>query len=162
MQSRALPLALVVALAASSVACMTSTPPTPPEANKPSTCSSDGECAAGFKCDREQRRCVCTGDQACPAGKFCNAFSGTCVDTVGGCTSDSVCKPGEFCDGLSLARIGGAYAWRTRVSEARHRLQAEGRGDIANTLTRWPDGRVQSLYTFVPAAQPSEGQQEFL
>ena len=64
-------------------------------------------------------------------------------------------KPGEFADGLSLARIGGAYAWRTRVSEARHRLLAEGRGDIANVQIKLADGRVQSLYSFVPA-EPTE------
>lgn len=67
-------------------------------------------------------------------------------------------KPGEFCDGLSLARIGGAYAWRTRVSEARQRLLAAGQGDIINAQIRLADGRVQSLYRYEPA-QPS-GQQE--
>jgi len=63
----------------------------------PDTCSSDAECPARYKCDREQRRCVCTGDDACPGG-FCSAFTGLCVATVPGCTSDSVCAKGEYCD----------------------------------------------------------------
>ena len=67
-------------------------------------------------------------------------------------------KPGEFCDGLQLARIGGAYAWRTRVSEARRQLRAAGLGDIANVQIKLADGRVQSLYRFEPA-QPC-GQME--
>lgn len=82
------------------LACTSSSPATttPDAGTGPQTCSSDAECDKGFKCDREQRRCVCTGDEACPTGKFCNAFSGVCVDTVGGCTSDGVCKPGEYCE----------------------------------------------------------------
>src|SRR5437879_11267689 len=68
-----------------------------PDAGGPDTCSSDVECPAKFKCDREQRRCVCTGDDACP-GAFCNAFTGACVASVPGCTSDSACGAGQFCD----------------------------------------------------------------
>src|SRR5438105_4512764 len=70
--------------------------PQPPAA-VPDTCSGDSECQAHFRCDREQRRCVCTGDEACP-GKFCNAFTGLCVDTVGGCTDDSRCGSGNYCN----------------------------------------------------------------
>ena len=67
-------------------------------------------------------------------------------------------KPGEFCDGLSLARIGGVYAWRTRVSEARHILRAQGLGDIINTQIKLADGQTQSLYRFEP--RPEDGQLE--
>lgn len=55
----------------------------------------------------------------------------------------------EF-DGLALAKVAGAYAWRTRVSNARLRLKAAGQGDIVNTLVRQADGSVRSLYVFVP------------
>src|SRR5437868_5981134 len=74
------------------------------DASAPDTCSSNAECAAGFQCDREQRRCVCTGDQACGTG-FCNAFTGACVASVPGCTSDSACAKTEYCDrGLRSCR----------------------------------------------------------
>ncbi|MBS2022729.1 MAG: hypothetical protein JST92_09985 [Deltaproteobacteria bacterium] len=96
MQSRA----LLSALALLAFACSSSTDNsnTNTDTTHQLNCSSDTECDTGFKCDREQRRCVCTSDAACPSGKFCNAFSGVCVDSVGGCTSDSVCKAGQYCD----------------------------------------------------------------
>lgn len=31
-------------------------------------------------------------------------------------------RPGEWIDGLTLAQHGGAYAWRTRLSECRTQL----------------------------------------
>src|SRR5437660_953475 len=68
-----------------------------PDAGGPDTCSSDVECPAKFKCDREQRRCVCTGDEACP-GAFCNAFTGLCVASVPGCHADGECGSGQYCD----------------------------------------------------------------
>lgn len=68
-----------------------------------------------------------------------------------------VSKPGEYVDGLALAKIGGAYAWRTRTSEARVELEAAGLGTIENLQTR--EGRItRSLYRFVPAA--ASGQRE--
>jgi hypothetical protein len=82
-------------LALSLAACKSGVPQ-PPTA-LPDTCSGDGECAANFRCDPEMRRCVCTGDAACP-GKFCNAFTGLCVESVGGCTTDSACAQGQYCN----------------------------------------------------------------
>jgi hypothetical protein len=92
-------LAAAVASALLAAACTSSSSGTPtPDAGALLTCSSDAECAVGFKCDRESRLCVCTGDAACPTSLFCNAFSGQCVPSVAGCTSDAVCKAGEYCD----------------------------------------------------------------
>ncbi len=61
-------------------------------------CNVDAECDAGFRCDRENRRCVCVSDEACPPGLFCNAFTGACVEDVPGCTSDADCQSGQYCD----------------------------------------------------------------
>src|SRR5438105_891298 len=83
------------ALAVSLAACKGSV--VQPPAAVPDTCSTDSECQAHFRCDLELRRCVCTSDAACP-GKFCNAFTGLCVDSVGGCTSDTSCKSGQYCN----------------------------------------------------------------
>jgi hypothetical protein len=102
MRSTALPPALrlrAVLLASALWAC-TSTGSSPASAGAGAalTCSSDAECQAGFKCDRESRACVCTGDAACPAGQFCNAFTGQCVASVPGCTSSASCQAGQFCN----------------------------------------------------------------
>ena len=86
---------VATALFCAALACKNGSPA--PAPTLPDTCSSDTECQAGFRCDREQRRCVCTGDDACP-GKFCNAFTGLCVDTIAGCTSDAACGAGQVCD----------------------------------------------------------------
>ena len=95
----ALALGLLASAAALGLAgCTTSSNAGNPDASVIATCSSDAECGAGFKCDRDSRQCVCTGDEACPSGKFCNAFTGLCVDSVPGCTSDGACKQGEYCD----------------------------------------------------------------
>jgi hypothetical protein len=59
-------------------------------------------------------------------------------------------KPGEYVDGLALARIAGAYAWRSRVSDARRILRATGRGDIVNEQVRAKGRPTRSLYRFVP------------
>ena len=83
------------ALALALAACKSTVPPLP--LALPGTCSGDSECASNFRCDHEMRRCVCTSDAACP-GKFCNAFTGQCVDTVGGCTSNSSCASGQYCN----------------------------------------------------------------
>ena len=83
--------ALYVALAA----CKNGIPQ--PPAALPDTCSGDSECSAGFRCDHEMRRCVCTSDAACP-GKYCNAFTGLCVDTVGGCKANTDCSSGQYCN----------------------------------------------------------------
>jgi hypothetical protein len=44
-------------------------------------------------------------------------------------------RVGQWVDGLSISRVAGLYAWRTRVSDVRLRFRAEG-GDIANRLRR--------------------------
>lgn len=53
-------------------------------------------------------------------------------------------------DGINLARIC-PYAWRTRVSDARKRLKAARKGDIANKQVRLESGSKRSLYTFIPS-----------
>ena len=56
--------------------------------------------------------------------------------------------PGVWIDGLELARIGGAYAWRTRVSEARRELGM----DIETRVRRMPNSqRKVSEYRYRPA-----------
>jgi hypothetical protein len=44
-------------------------------------------------------------------------------------------RVGQWVDGLSISRVAGLYAWRTRVSDVRLRFKAEG-GDIVNRLRR--------------------------
>lgn len=44
-----------------------------------------------------------------------------------------------------LVEIGGAFAWRTRISEARQRLERDGKGTIA-----WNEQPRASAYRFVP------------
>jgi hypothetical protein len=56
--------------------------------------------------------------------------------------------PGTYFDGMGLAHVAGVYAWRTRVSEARRKLQAEGLGTIINEQRVLPDGSKRSLYRF--------------
>ncbi len=60
-------------------------------------CSVDAECDLGFRCDRENRRCVCTSDEVCDEGHLCNAFTGACVQDLPGCTGDEDCQPEEYC-----------------------------------------------------------------
>jgi len=61
--------------------------------------------------------------------------------------------PGEWVDAEVLMRIGGRYAFRTRVSDARKQL-----GVIENRQrkVREPDGRayVVSEYRYVPTRLP--------
>ena len=85
-----------LAVAAALAAC-TSSPAQQQNNLLANNCSTDVECQSGFKCDREQRRCVCTGDAACP-GQYCNAFTGQCVASVPGCTSDAACAKGQYCE----------------------------------------------------------------
>ena len=57
--------------------------------------------------------------------------------------------PNVWIDGLELARIGGAYAWRTRVSECHRQLGM----DIENEVKTVPNTRRKvSLYRFRPAS----------
>lgn len=58
--------------------------------------------------------------------------------------------PGEWLDGRELAKIGGAYAWRTRVSDLR---KPPYRMRILNRRRRVEqDGRVWSVseYSYQP------------
>ena len=59
-------------------------------------------------------------------------------------------RPGEWFDGLSLAKLAGAYAWRTRTSEARRILRAACVGDIENLQIRAKGHATISRYRFVP------------
>jgi hypothetical protein len=89
------------ALAVVLAACKNGTPQ--PPAALPNTCSGDAECAAGFRCDHEMRRCVCTSDASCPTGNLCNAFTGLCVSSVAGCSTVAgagtvQCGAGQYCN----------------------------------------------------------------
>jgi hypothetical protein len=44
-------------------------------------------------------------------------------------------RPGVWVNAVTLERIGGRCAWRTRVSEVRRQLHREGSGTIANKQT---------------------------
>lgn len=58
--------------------------------------------------------------------------------------------PGCWIDGLDLARIGGAYASRTRISECRQQLGMV----IENRVRTLPSGTRRSEYRYVPALVP--------
>ena len=61
--------------------------------------------------------------------------------------------PNEWIDGLELARIGGAYAWRTRTAECRTQL----RMNIQNEQRKV--GKITvSLYRFVLPSQPVQAE----
>ena len=59
-------------------------------------------------------------------------------------------KPGEWIDARDLMAVGGTFAWRTRVSDARRQfgLAIENKTEHVRT----PDGRryTRSLYRYVP------------
>lgn len=46
---------------------------------------------------------------------------------------------GEWINGLDLARIGGAYAWRTRVSECRKQLGMKIQNRLRKNTQHSPD-----------------------
>ena len=65
-------------------------------------------------------------------------------------------RPGEWIDGLELERIGGRYAWRSRVSDARRQyrmtiqnrvLVMYGKDDVIYRV---------SQYRYLPADTPTE------
>lgn len=61
-------------------------------------------------------------------------------------------RPYVWIHARTLQGIGGSFAWRTRVSQARKRLRAAGAGDIENTVERRGRDRVvDSWYRYVPA-----------
>jgi hypothetical protein len=55
------------------------------------------------------------------------------------------CRPGVWIDGLHVAQIGGAYAWRTRLSECRTQLGM----DVRNRQ-RKVGQRTVSEYAYFP------------
>lgn len=55
-------------------------------------------------------------------------------------------RPGQWIDGLELARAGGAYAWRSRVSDVRIKL-----GLVIQNRQRKVGEVTVSEYRFVPA-----------
>lgn len=66
-------------------------------------------------------------------------------------------RPGEWIDGREIARVGGFYGWRTRLSELRRRGM-----NIVNRERRieTPDGRTvtRSEYRFDGSSDWSGGQ----
>jgi hypothetical protein len=56
-------------------------------------------------------------------------------------------RPGQWIDGLTLASVGGAYAWRSRVSDCRQKFHMS----IENR-TRRVGRRVVSEYRFQEVA----------
>jgi hypothetical protein len=57
-------------------------------------------------------------------------------------------RPHQWVDGLALAELGGAYAWRSRVSDARREL-----GMTIENRQRRVGKRVVSEYCYVPPAR---------
>jgi hypothetical protein len=55
-------------------------------------------------------------------------------------------SPGAWIDGLTVASRGGAYAWRTRVSECRVQLGMV----IENRVRALEDGTRASEYRYMP------------
>ena len=60
-------------------------------------------------------------------------------------------RPGEWIDGLTLASVGGAYAWRTRLSECRTQ-----HGMVIENRQRRVGRRVVSEYRYAPSRLPLE------
>jgi hypothetical protein len=56
--------------------------------------------------------------------------------------------PGAWIDGLTVASRGGAYAWRTRVSDCRVQLGMV----IENRVRTLTDGSKASEYRYMPDA----------
>lgn len=60
--------------------------------------------------------------------------------------------PGQEVEAWWLAQRFGAYAWRTRVSVVRHRLEADGRGTIKNRQIHEVGKPTKSIYWYERAA----------
>ncbi len=58
-------------------------------------------------------------------------------------------KPGQWIEWHELAAIGGALAWRTRVSDARRELSMQ----IDNKVFKLPDGTKVSCYRFTKRSE---------
>jgi hypothetical protein len=59
--------------------------------------------------------------------------------------------PNQWIDGLQLASAGGAYAWRTRLSECRTQL-----GMLIENRQRKVGKRTVSEYKFTPKGSPQQ------
>lgn len=66
-------------------------------------------------------------------------------------------SPGRWIDGRQLEAIGGAYAWRTRVSECRVEL-----GMVIENRLRKVQGLTVSEYCYVPPVVTPELRQPSL
>lgn len=60
-------------------------------------------------------------------------------------------RPGQWVDGMTLASIGGAYAWRSRISDARREL-----GLTIENRQRRVGRRVISEYRYLPPVAPQQ------
>jgi hypothetical protein len=58
-------------------------------------------------------------------------------------------RPGQWIEWHELAAIGGAMAWRSRVSDARRQLHMQ----IDNKVHKLPDGTKVSAYMYRPKAK---------
>ena len=61
-------------------------------------------------------------------------------------------KPGQWLSAYALMQVGGAMAWRTRVSECRQVLSMQ----IENKIERDANGVAVSYYRFIPPASPQQ------
>lgn len=59
--------------------------------------------------------------------------------------------PGQWLSTYELEGQGGRNAWRTRVSDARKKVEADG-GVIQNRQRKRADGSICSEYRYLPAA----------
>lgn len=64
-------------------------------------------------------------------------------------------RPNQWIDATVFEHVGGRQAWRTRISNARQILEAEGKGTIKNrcqTVLRSDGSRfTRSQYCYEPA-----------
>ncbi|MBI1947667.1 MAG: hypothetical protein HYS27_18410 [Deltaproteobacteria bacterium] len=72
------------------------------EDQEPVLCFSDGECAAGQRCDTAN---YCEAAPGCAAGTECDAVCyGRCVDAPTSCSTDADCPDGQLCAFFDNAR----------------------------------------------------------
>jgi acyl-coenzyme A synthetase/AMP-(fatty) acid ligase len=62
---------------------------------------------------------------------------------------------GQWIDAIRFEQFG-RQAWRTRISDARRRLVADGKGTIENRVLHLRNGSKRSQYRFVPAGKPQQ------
>jgi hypothetical protein len=56
-------------------------------------------------------------------------------------------RPGQWVKADVLALVGGKYAWRTRISEARVQLETAGLGTIRNRQSRMQNDEHETICT---------------